>query len=187
MLLELDDFHRLALAGKSNGVKIVKAVDMANTAHQELLEYGKYRIMSCLPIDLYTKVRKQEGIVHTRFHKALRAGDKDMKTVQEFVKSAMSLLKGYELVIKTAKERGLHKLDVDFFNLESSNGKEIYVVPTEDMKAILRMELDNDNLCIYSMSELSLLLSDDKIAYELKRKFNAQLTGVTAGDIPKTH
>ena len=29
MLLELDDFYRLALAGKSNGVKIVKAVDMA--------------------------------------------------------------------------------------------------------------------------------------------------------------
>lgn len=108
-----------------------------------------------------------------------------MKTVQEFVKSAMSLCKGYELVIKTAKERGLHKLDVDFFNLECSNGKEIYVVPTEDMKAVLRMELDNDNLCIYSMSELSLLLSDDKIAYELKTKFNAQLTGVTAGDIPK--
>ena len=64
MLLELDDFHRLALAGKTNGVQIVKAVDMTNTAHQELLEYGKYRIMSCLPIDLYTKVRKQGDRTH---------------------------------------------------------------------------------------------------------------------------
>tara|TARA_R100001463_G_C3526246_1_gene221235 strand:+ start:90 stop:650 length:561 start_codon:yes stop_codon:yes gene_type:complete len=186
MLLELDDFHRLALTGKTNGVQITKAVDMTNTAHQELLEYGKYRIMSCLPIDLYTKVRKQEALVYARYHKALGAGDKDTKTVKEFVKSAMSLCKGYEVVVKTAKDRGLHKLDLDFFNLESSDGKEIYVVPTEDMKAILRMELDNDNLCIYSMSELSLLL-DDKIAYELKTKFNATLTGVNSVDKTNTH
>ena len=106
MLLELDDFHRLALAGKTNGVQIVKAVDMTNTAHQELLEYGKYRIMSCLPIDLYTKVRKQEGGSYTpAITKHYERGDKDMKTVQEFVKSAMSLCKGYELVIRPLKKR----------------------------------------------------------------------------------
>ena len=186
-MLNLSDFHRMALAGKTNGIQIVKAVDMVNTAHQALLDYGKYRVMACLPIDLYTKVRKQELLVRERLNTALSAGDKDTKPVKEFVKSAMSLCKGYELVIKTAKDRGLHKLDIDFFCLECSDGREIYVVPTEDMKDKLRMELHSDSLCIYSMSELSLLLSNDKIAYELKKQFNAQLTGVTAGDIPKTH
>ena len=77
-----------------------------------------------------------------------------------------------------AKKNGLTKIDIDFFCLNTSDGREIYVVPNEDLKALLKHELESDNLCIYSMQELSLLISDDKIAYELKKNFNAQLTGV---------
>ena len=88
----------------------------------------------------------------------------------------MSLIKGYELVIKTAKKNGLSKLDLDAFNFTRSDGKEFYVVPNEDMKKILKMELKKDNLCIYSMEELAILISDDNIAYEFKSRFDAQVT-----------
>lgn len=184
-MLELDDLHSLSISGTPNGTKILKARRTVNESHRELLYYGKFRVMACLPIDLYTKVRKQEDIVRKKYHKALNASKKDVGIVQEFVKSAMSLVKGYELVIKTAKDRGLEKLDVDFFNIEISDGREIFVVPNEDMKDLLRTEKGTDNLCIYSMPELCFMLSDDKIAYELKTNFNATLTGVKCADKTK--
>jgi len=184
-VLELDSLHRLSISGTPNGIKIIKAMDMINESHKELLYYGKFRVMSCLSIDLYSKVRKQETIVRGRFLKALSASKRDTTTVQEFVKSAMSLIKGYELVIKTAKDKGLERLDVDFFNIEISDGREIMIVPNEDMKEILRQEKGSDNLCIYSMQELCLLLSDDKIAYDLKTNFNATLTGVSSANQKK--
>jgi len=175
-MLHLDHLHRASLAGTSNGYKILKAVDMVNTKHQDLLEYGKFRIMSMISVDLYVNVRKQEEIVFKRFNEALQAHDKQVGIVKKFIESAMSLIKGYELVIKGAKANGLSKLDSDWFNFERSDGKEFYVVPNEDMKKILKMELKKDNLCIYSMEELAILISDDNIAYEFKSRFDAQVT-----------
>lgn len=186
-MLELDSLIRLEINKTTNGKKITKAVDMVNTAHQELLNYGKFRIMSAIPYELYGKVRKQEALVHDSFNKALNATKTDIVTVQSFVKSCMSLITGYKKVIQTARDRGLSKLDIDFFCLECSDGREIYVTPTEDMKAVLRGELNSDNLCIYSMDELAILLSDDKIAYELKTKFDATLTGSNKNDKATTH
>lgn len=176
-MLELDNLHRLSLKGTTNGYQIIKAVDLTLLAHQQLLEYGKYRVMSCIPVSLYKKVRTQEDLVDKRFNQALAATKKDLKIVAAFVKSCLSLIKGYELVIKTAKAKGLTALDIDFFNFQCSDGREIYVVPHADMKALLRKEIKSDNLCIYTMQELGHLLSDDKIAYELKTRFDAQLTG----------
>tara|TARA_R100000742_G_C4259034_1_gene76879 strand:+ start:317 stop:877 length:561 start_codon:yes stop_codon:yes gene_type:complete len=186
-MLDLPDLHRLGLKGTTNGYKILKAVDLVNTAHQGVLDYGKYRVMSCIPIELYTKVRTQESLVRDRFEQAIKVSKKDARPIELFVKSCLSLVKGYTLVIETAQKRGLSELDLDFYCFETSTGKEIYVVPNEDMKAILHKELNNDNLCIYSMPELCLLISNDEVAYEMKKKFQATLTGVKPLDKPKAH
>ena len=186
-MLELDNLHRMSLKGTTNGYKIIKAVDLTLLAHAQLLDYGKYRVMSCIPVSLYKKVRTQEDLVHKKFNRALSASKKDLKSVEAFVKSCLSLIKGYELVIATAKSRGLTALDIDFFNFQCSDCREIYVVPTPDMKSLLRKEIKSDNLCIYTMQELGHLLSNDKIAYQFKTRFDAQLTGAKAVDTTKTH
>jgi hypothetical protein len=176
-MLYIDDTHRLAISGTTNGYKILSAFDKVNVRHRELEEYGVYRVMSCCSLELYRKIRTQEDLVRKRLNIALST-EKGTKAVDEFCASADSLCRGYDLVMIEAKKNGLTKIDIDFFCLNTSDGREIYVVPNEDLKALLKHELESDNLCIYSMQELSLLISDDKIAYELKKNFNAQLTGV---------
>ena len=177
-MLFIEEMHRLAISGTTNGYKILSTVDKVNERHTELEEYGKYRVMSLCSIDLYVKIRKQEQRVRKCLNDALSASKTSIAPVNEFIQASKSLCKGYDVVMQEAKKNGLKKLDVDFYSLVDSRGREIYVVPNEDLKALLKHELESDNLCIYSMQELSHFLSDDNIAYQLKSKYNATLSGV---------
>ena len=179
MFLHLDNLHKQALHGTTNGYKILKTVDSVNTAWRELNYYGKYRVMARIELQMYKDVRVQEEIVRKKFNQALSASDKMVAVVQSFVKSSISLIKGYELCIQAAKKQGLDKIDVDAWHCESSTGVKYYVVPDEDVKTILRADIMAQGIepmpCIYSMPELCVLMSGDQIAYEFKTKFDAEM------------
>jgi len=175
-MLHIETFHRMALSGTTNGSRILHATDRVNQAHSHLAAYGLYRVMSVCGVDLYIKVRKQEDLVRKRLNNALSATKTDPKKIEMFTKSCHSLIKGYELVLETAKKKGLSKLDLDFYNVEDSNGRVIYVVPNEDMKKILYLEMQTTNLCVYTMPEMVELINTDDLTYTLKSKYDATLT-----------
>ena len=176
MVLYLNELLRVSLAGTPRGCKILKAVDCVSAGEHQLFRYGKYRVMACRSVDMYAKVRKQERIVNQKMTGAIEAGDKDVKKVEAFVTSCLSLVKGYTQVIEIAQTKGLEVMPIDYFNIEY-NGKELYVCQDEDMKALLRKELKSDKLLLYSMEELSVLLTHDTFINDLKTTFQATLEG----------
>jgi len=185
MSLYLSEQQRATLESTSMGKEVLQQLQKTEEKYLELLKYGKTRVLSCIPLDLYTKIKKQEGVTCGNLGHFV-AKPKHIPTKETLMKSLQSLYKGYSIVIDTAKASGLEKIDIDFFNITKSNGDEIFVVPDRNTKAIIEEQHQDKPILVYTMQELCHLISGDEMQYELKKKFQATVEQpkVTDEEVP---
>jgi len=172
MSLYLSEEQRATLERTNMGKEVLQQLQKTEEKYSELLKYGKTRVLSCIPLDLYAKIKKQEGITCNNLAEYL-IRPKHIPKKDVLIKSLKALHKGYGIVIETAIESGLEKIDIDFFNITKSNGDEIFVVPDRNTKAIIEEQHQDKPILVYTMQELCHLISGDEMQYELKKNFQA--------------
>ena len=67
MSLYLSEQQRATLERTNMGKEVLQKVQKTEEKYMELLRYGKTRVLSCIPLDLYTKIKKQEDVTSIWF------------------------------------------------------------------------------------------------------------------------
>lgn len=185
MSLYLSEQQRATLERTNMGKEVLQKVQKTEEKYMELLRYGKTRVLSCIPLDLYTKIKKQEDVTCGNLRKYLNT-PKHIPTKDTLINSLKALYRGYGVVIETAIESGLEKIDIDFFNITKSNGDEIFVVPDRNTKAIIEEQHQDKPILVYTMQELCHLISGDEMQYTMKKNFQATVEEpkVTDEEVP---
>ena len=181
MSLYLSEEQRATLERTNMGKEVLQKVQKTEEKYMELLRYGKTRVLSCIPLDLYAKIKKQEGVTCGNLSKYLNA-PKHIPTKDTLINSLKALYKGYSIVITTAIESGLDKIDIDFFNITKSNGDEIFVVPDRNTKQLIEQQHQDKPILVYTMQELCHLISSDAMQYEMKKNFQATVEQARGND-----
>ena len=174
MSLYISEIDRTTLESTNMGKEVLQQLSKTEDKYMELLKYGRTRVLSVIKIDLYTKIRKQEDVTCKNLNEYL-IRPKQVQHKDALMASLKALHKGYDIVIAQALESGLEHIDVDFFNVTKPNGDEIMVVPERNTKAIMQLEHQGKPILIYTMQEFCTLISNDKIQYQMKKKFQATI------------
>ena len=180
MLLKIDDFTHYAISGKTWGVDIMKAVDRVNFAYNDVCMYGYHRILCELPTNAVQAITKVQKALPNLLVEAL-ALKHGQQSVEDFVKYANTLVRGYELMQNRAKQGGMARINVGelMVEIQQDDGSTniVYLTQNEDTKKALHIKLGSD-IVVYTSKEIGLIIKHDDFTHILKQHYDARLTNM---------
>ena len=186
MILQLSEYKKGLLQESTTGIQIIQAVDQLTLMNNEVSLYGYNNVLACVPCDLYKRIKAQEQRCKDSFLRALKE-DKNTLAVDAFVSSISSMVRGYKLILKTAKENGLIKLNVDYFEVD--DGEEFRILCRDEAAATLIKEQmkGKKNVVVFTMDEALGIIEQSltPLDIEIKKTFNARYINLfDKDDIP---